>query len=403
MARPRMFEEGEVLDRAAGVFGRRGYDGSTMGELTAAMGLNAPSIYAAFKSKRGLFDAVLRRCGAREDEHRAWALAASTAEGVVERLLTTWPDEASSRVLTHSALAIGNENADIPPVLVHRRQQALVSLRERFNAAKQVCDLPAGANTSKLASFVMAVHDGLAMKAAAGAPVDDLRDAAEQAVASWRAISDVAAVASVATGSSTRANGPGRERRFDSDSALDAAMKVFWTKGFNGASLTDLTEAMGITRPSLYAAFGSKEALFFKALDLYQCLSRDYIMAALHEPTARGVFEALIRGTLKTQLTEGQPRGCLMVLNAMQGDDEAQPIRNEILKRQAMGREMLAARFERAKREGDVLATINIEGLVRLIQSLMNGILIQGAAGASADELSALADSSLTMWTASAG
>src|SRR4051794_4897075 len=93
MARPRKFKESDVLDRAADVFGRHGYDGSTMLELTAAMGLNSPSIYAAFGSKRGLFDAVLRRCTALEDEHRAWALAAPTAEGVVKRLLTTSPEQ----------------------------------------------------------------------------------------------------------------------------------------------------------------------------------------------------------------------------------------------------------------------------------------------------------------------
>jgi AcrR family transcriptional regulator len=93
MARPRAFEESEVLDRAADVFGRHGYDGSTMVELTDAMGLNAPSIYAAFGSKRGLFDAVLKRCSAREDERWEWALAAPTAEGVVKRLLTTSPEQ----------------------------------------------------------------------------------------------------------------------------------------------------------------------------------------------------------------------------------------------------------------------------------------------------------------------
>src|SRR4051794_16564667 len=99
MARRRAFEESKVLDRAADVFGRHGYDGSTMAELTAAMGLNAPSIYAAFGSKRGLFDAVLGRCSARMDEHRAWALAAPTAEAVVKRLLTTSPEQTPSRVL----------------------------------------------------------------------------------------------------------------------------------------------------------------------------------------------------------------------------------------------------------------------------------------------------------------
>ncbi|MCK1385603.1 TetR/AcrR family transcriptional regulator [Bradyrhizobium sp. 21] len=403
MARPRAFEEDEVLDRAADVFGRHGYDGSTMVELTAAMGLNAPSIYAAFGSKRGLFDAVLRRCGAREDEHWAWALAAPTAEGVVKRLLTTSPEQASSRVLGHAGLVMGTENADIPAALLHRRQSAELKLRDRFEEAKRGGDLPAKADASRLASYVTAVHDGLAMKAAGGALPGELREAAGQAVAAWRAISDVAVAASIAAKGSPPADERSRDpRRFSADAALDAAMKVFWTKGFAGASLNDLTEAMGITRPSLYAAFGNKEALFFRALDLYQSLRKDDMAEALQAPTARGVFETLLRGSLRYQLDEGQPRGCLMVLNAMQGGDEARVIRDEILRRQAIGRELLAARFEQAKREGDLLPTVNVPGLVRFIQSLMHGILMQGAAGASPSELEGLVESGLAMWTASA-
>ncbi|MHA6688272.1 TetR/AcrR family transcriptional regulator [Mesorhizobium sp. A556] len=402
MARPRTFEESEVLDRAADVFGRRGYDGSTMAELTAAMGLNSPSIYAAFGSKRGLFDAVLRRCSAREDEQWEWALAAPTAEEVVKRLLTTSPAQESSRILVHAGLAMGSENADIPAALLHRRQSAELKLRDRFEEAKRSGELPVDADASGLASYVTSVLGGLAMKAAGGAKHSDLREAAEQAAAAWRAISDVAAAASASTRGSTPADQLREPRKFSADTALDAAMKVFWTKGFTGASLNDLTEAMGITRPSLYAAFGNKEALFFKALELYQSLRGDYIARALQSPTARGVFEAILRGTLRTQLVEGHPRGCLMVLNSMPGGDEAQVIRNEILRRQAVGRDLFAARFERAKIEGDLLPTVNIDGLVRFVQSMMNGILMQAAGGASRSELEGLVESSLAMWTASA-
>jgi AcrR family transcriptional regulator len=250
---------------------------------------------------------------------------------------------------------------------------------------------------------VTAVHDGLAMKAAGGTPQGDLREAAEQAIAAWRTISYIAAAASIATRDSPPADERSLDpRKFSADAALDAAMKVFWTKGFVGASLSDLTEAMGITRPSLYAAFGNKEALFFKALDLYQSLRADYMARALQAQTARGVFEALLRGALRTQLAEGQPRGCLMVLNSMQGGDEAQVIRSEILRRQAIGRNVLAARFERAKCEGDLLPTVNVDGLARFVQSLISGILMQGAAGASPSELEGLVESALTMWVESA-
>src|SRR5215216_6601915 len=86
----------------------------------------------------------------------------------------------------------------------------------------------------------------------------------------------------------------GRPREFCVDQALAAALRVFWSKGYEGASLTDLTDAMGVTRPSLYAAFGNKEALFRKALDLYEREKLAYIRKALEQPTARLVAETML-------------------------------------------------------------------------------------------------------------
>src|SRR6201986_5691004 len=93
----------------------------------------------------------------------------------------------------------------------------------------------------------------------------------------------------------------GRPREFDVEAALAAALRVFWARGYEGASLTELTEAMGITRPSLYACFGNKEALFRKALDLYETEKLAYMHTALNAPTARGVAERLLRGALASQ------------------------------------------------------------------------------------------------------
>ena len=87
----------------------------------------------------------------------------------------------------------------------------------------------------------------------------------------------------------------GRPREFCTDRALASALRVFWSKGYEGASMADLTEAMGITKPSLYAAFGNKEALFHKALDLYESEKLDYMRIALEQPSARAVAEDLLR------------------------------------------------------------------------------------------------------------
>ncbi|MDQ3185436.1 MAG: TetR/AcrR family transcriptional regulator, partial [Pseudomonadota bacterium] len=115
----------------------------------------------------------------------------------------------------------------------------------------------------------------------------------------------------------------GRPREFDVDEALIAALRVFWTRGYEGASLTELTEAMGITRPSLYAAFGNKEALFRKALDLYEREKLAHVSEAIDAPTARGVAERLLRGSLEAQMSECGPRGCLGVISSMACGAEA--------------------------------------------------------------------------------
>src|ERR1700692_2905896 len=113
-------------------------------------------------------------------------------------------------------------------------------------------------------------------------------------------------------------SGPtGRPRCFDLDKALDAAMQVFWRNGYEGASLSALTQAMGINRPSLYAAFGNKEALFRKALDRYVEEWGNYVVRALSEPTARRAVERLLRGTAKSLTERCHPTGCLMVQAAL--------------------------------------------------------------------------------------
>src|SRR5258706_13137074 len=146
----------------------------------------------------------------------------------------------------------------------------------------------------------------------------------------------------------------GRPREFCVDQALAAALRVFWSKGYEGASLTDLTDAMGITRPSLYAAFGNKESLFRQALDVYEREQLSYVAEALTAPTARGVAERLLRTTLARQVSGHNPRGCLGVLTAMQLSDEAGALREEVTARSALGTAAFVARFERAQAEGDL-------------------------------------------------
>src|SRR5438876_11895331 len=115
----------------------------------------------------------------------------------------------------------------------------------------------------------------------------------------------------------------GRPRAFDADQALDRALKVFWRKGYEGSSLEDLTRAMRINRPSLYAAFGNKQALFRKALDRYAAGPACYVRDALGAATARAVVERRFHGRIDLLPDRGHPRGCVMVKGALSCAEEA--------------------------------------------------------------------------------
>jgi AcrR family transcriptional regulator len=148
----------------------------------------------------------------------------------------------------------------------------------------------------------------------------------------------------------------GRPRAFDPDAALELAMHVFWAKGYEGASLSDLTRAMRINRPSLYAAFGNKEELFRKVLDRYVNGPLAYFGKALAAPKAQDVIEQIFFGAAKAAGDPRLPSGCLifMVQGALAVGDAAGSVRKEAAGRRAAGEVALRRRLHRAKREGDL-------------------------------------------------
>lgn len=190
----------------------------------------------------------------------------------------------------------------------------------------------------------------------------------------------------------------GRPREFCVEDALAQALRVFWSKGYEGTSLTDLTEAMGITRPSLYAAFGNKESLFRQALDLYQREKLAYIGKALDQPTARGVAETLLRGAVGNATSTEEPHGCLGVITSVACGEESQSIRDEVLERGKVAKRALIERFERAKAEGDIPAHVEVEGLTNLLYAVVQGICVQAGSGATREELDRLVDTGLALW-----
>jgi len=193
MARPRVFDEADVLDRAMEVFWRHGYEGASMAELTKAMGLNSPSIYVAFGSKRGLFDAVLKRYRARRAAHREAVMTASTAREVAERFLfgaIDWlvdPGEPRGCLTFQAGLVAGVNNDDVPDALMTHRKETRELLAQRLERAKADGDLPPSADPAALAKFLFAVFSGLAIQAAEGLPKADLQETAALALRAWPA------------------------------------------------------------------------------------------------------------------------------------------------------------------------------------------------------------------------
>jgi AcrR family transcriptional regulator len=190
----------------------------------------------------------------------------------------------------------------------------------------------------------------------------------------------------------------GRPRSFDEEKALDQAMRVFWKKGFEGASITHLTKAMGIKPGSLYAAFGSKQELFRRALERFRALHVPFVEDALKEPTAYAVAERTLREMAVFLTKPGCPPGCLTIKTSLAASDEGAVIHNELITLRTSAQRALRLRFARAKREGDLPAHSNPESLARFITAVYQGMTVQSINGATREELLDLAETSLCAW-----
>lgn len=190
----------------------------------------------------------------------------------------------------------------------------------------------------------------------------------------------------------------GRPRKFDTEKALDQALLLFWRHGYEGTSLSALTEAMGINMPSLYSAFGNKESLFRKVLDRYIQKPASYLPNALKEPTARRVVEKLFRGAINMVMDPRHPDGCLLVQGALVSGPLAEPIREELDRRRAGAQAALRRRFERAVEEGDLPPDTNARRLAAYVITLIWGLSVQATGGSTRSQLKEVADVALGSW-----
>lgn len=190
----------------------------------------------------------------------------------------------------------------------------------------------------------------------------------------------------------------GRPREFDAECALDRALEVFWGKGYEGATLDDLTKAMGINRPSLYAAFGNKESLFRSAIGRYLEGPAAYVEAALAAPTARAVAEQLLHGSVKMLTNRRHPRGCLIVHGALASGETASCIQRELAAKRAEGQNAIRKRFQRAIDEGDLPEAANAAALACFVSTVIHGMAVAAADGAGRAKLEAVAALALQGW-----
>jgi AcrR family transcriptional regulator len=190
----------------------------------------------------------------------------------------------------------------------------------------------------------------------------------------------------------------GRPRTFCKEQALDRALEVFWRKGYEGASICDLTAAMGINPPSLYAAFGNKEALFRQALDRYAESHGEYIREALAAPKARDAMEAILRGSVRSLTDKSNPAGCLLVQGISGAGEHAQCIRDMLNAKRAEGEKDVRERLKRAKKDGELPADADPAALARYFSTVMQGMAIQAAGGSSRKDLERVADMALRAW-----
>jgi AcrR family transcriptional regulator len=192
----------------------------------------------------------------------------------------------------------------------------------------------------------------------------------------------------------------GRPREFDFDNALDRALLVFWRNGYEGASIADLTEAMGINPPSLYAAFGNKEGLFRKAVDRYVERHAGFWDVASAKPTARAMVEHLLRASADFVTDEANPRGCLFVRGPLACSEAANKIRDELVARRDTGEARLRERLERAIAEGEIAPELDPADYARYIMTVLEGMSVQAAGGATREDLHKVAEMTLRTWPA---
>lgn len=190
----------------------------------------------------------------------------------------------------------------------------------------------------------------------------------------------------------------GRPRAFNTEKALENALNVFWQKGYEGTSLSDLTEAMGINKPSMYAAFGNKEQLFLQAIELYNQGPYNFFPSALAQKTAFNVAKTLLINAANSLTDNSHPLGCVIVQGALSCSEAVTSVKQVLIAKRLESQEALCERLIQAQTEGDLPLSADPAKLARYLGTVLQGMAIQATSGASAKQLLDVADLSLQVF-----
>jgi len=195
----------------------------------------------------------------------------------------------------------------------------------------------------------------------------------------------------------------GRPRALDRDEALETALQLFWRHGYEGTSIADLTAAMGVTPPSLYTAFGSKERLYQEALDRYGASYGSFTARALaEEPTARQAVERILQESVAVYSEGPVPRGCMLASGAVTCAPEHTLVVADLSRRRLAVISAIKARFDRAVIEGELAPSTDTKALAAFYAAVVQGLSIQARDGVNRDVLDALAATALSIWPGAA-
>lgn len=190
----------------------------------------------------------------------------------------------------------------------------------------------------------------------------------------------------------------GRPRSFDRDAVLGRAMRVFWERGYEGTSIADLLRVMGITPPSLYAAFGSKEQLFREAIEYYSRVEAATAIAMRQDGSARDAMERMLRANADAYAEPDKPSGCMVVLCATIGPPANERVRAYLAAQRGLSQDEIQHRLEVAVTEGELPSGTDSAGMALFYTTVLQGMSLQARDGAGRAALHRVVDGAMAAW-----